>query len=92
MATGKRLAIIFRPKTISLINNNTLSKLSSGIVQTCSTCNRSIATITSGVGSWNSKKPGKGNVHFYCKERRLHHAHLCESDLCFELVHVLNKF
>ncbi|XP_031844957.1 dnaJ homolog l(2)tid, mitochondrial isoform X2 [Nomia melanderi] len=70
MATGKRLAIVFRPKTISLINNSTLSKLSGGIVQTCNTCNRPFATITLGVGSWNSKKPEKDVIQNFQSTQR----------------------
>ncbi|XP_076685568.1 dnaJ homolog l(2)tid, mitochondrial isoform X2 [Andrena cerasifolii] len=62
MATGKGLAIVFRPKTISLINSSNLSKLSCGVVQRCSTCHRSITTVVLNVGNWNSKKIGKNTI------------------------------
>ncbi|XP_012137225.1 dnaJ homolog l(2)tid, mitochondrial isoform X2 [Megachile rotundata] len=59
MATGKGLAIVFRPKTINLINNSNLNKFSCGIVQKCRTCHRSIATVVLGVGKWDSRKTEK---------------------------------
>ncbi|XP_076757669.1 dnaJ homolog l(2)tid, mitochondrial isoform X1 [Xylocopa sonorina] len=62
MATGKGLAIVFRPKAISLINNSKLSKLSCSIVQNCSTCHRSITTVVLDVGNWTSKKTGKCTI------------------------------
>lgn len=74
MATGKGLAIVFRPKTINLISNNKLNKLPCGIVQRCSTCHRSVTTVALSVGSWNSKKSGKCNVSVWSQiSRRLHH-------------------
>ncbi|XP_015440450.1 PREDICTED: protein tumorous imaginal discs, mitochondrial-like isoform X2 [Dufourea novaeangliae] len=73
MATGKGLAIVFRPKTISLINSSNLNKLSCGIVQRCNTCHRSITTVTLGVGNWNSKKSEKNTIgSFTHTERGLH--------------------
>ncbi|XP_017753384.1 PREDICTED: protein tumorous imaginal discs, mitochondrial-like isoform X1 [Eufriesea mexicana] len=62
MATGKGLAIVFRPKTINLINNSKLNKLPSSIVQRCNTCHRSITTVVLGVGNWNLKKAEKCNI------------------------------
>ncbi|KAK1124050.1 hypothetical protein K0M31_020481 [Melipona bicolor] len=59
MATGKGLAIVFRPKTINLISNNKLNKLPCGIVQRCNTCHRFITTVVLGVNNWNSKLTGK---------------------------------
>ncbi|CAL7941800.1 unnamed protein product [Xylocopa violacea] len=62
MATGKGLAIVFRPKAISLINNSKLSKLSCSIVQNCSTCHRSITTVVLDVGNCTLKKIGKCTI------------------------------
>nr|XP_034176343.1 protein tumorous imaginal discs, mitochondrial-like isoform X1 [Osmia lignaria] len=56
MATGKGLAIVFRPKTINLINNNNLNKFSCDIIQRCRTCHRSITTVVWSVGKWDSRK------------------------------------
>ncbi|XP_076376163.1 dnaJ homolog l(2)tid, mitochondrial isoform X2 [Megalopta genalis] len=73
MATGKGFAIVFRPKTISLINSSTVNKLSCGSVQRCSTCHRSIATITLSVGNWNTKKPGKNEIQSFIQTQRSIH-------------------
>ncbi|XP_043524371.1 protein tumorous imaginal discs, mitochondrial-like isoform X1 [Frieseomelitta varia] len=59
MATGKGLAIVFRPKTINLISNNKLNKLPCGTAQKCNTCHRFITTVVLGVNNWNSKLTGK---------------------------------
>ncbi|XP_043592772.1 protein tumorous imaginal discs, mitochondrial-like isoform X1 [Bombus pyrosoma] len=70
MATGKGLAIVFRPKTINLISNNKLNKLPCGIVQRCSSCHRSVTTVALGVGNWNSKKSGKYVIENLSKVQR----------------------
>ncbi|XP_017789652.1 PREDICTED: protein tumorous imaginal discs, mitochondrial-like isoform X2 [Habropoda laboriosa] len=77
MATGKGLAIVFRPKTIDLISNSNLNKLSCAIARRCTSCHRPFTTITLGVGNWNPKKTRKyivGNsiqtqrgIHTTCK-------------------------
>ncbi|XP_076277062.1 dnaJ homolog l(2)tid, mitochondrial isoform X1 [Lasioglossum baleicum] len=77
MATGKGLGIVFRPKTISLINSSTLNKLSCNSIQRCSTCHRSIATVTLSVGNWNTKKPGKNDLQTFVQTQRSIHTTSC---------------
>ncbi|XP_076171793.1 dnaJ homolog l(2)tid, mitochondrial isoform X2 [Ptiloglossa arizonensis] len=73
MATGKGLAIVFRPKTIGLISSSTLNKLSCGIAQGCNTCHRSITTVTLGVRNWNSKETGKSVIgNLTQTQRKIH--------------------
>ncbi|CAK9828145.1 Protein tumorous imaginal discs, mitochondrial [Anthophora retusa] len=77
MATGKGLAIVFRPKTINLISNSNLNKLSCGIIRRCTSCHRSVTTVILGVGNWSPKRTEKyviGNsvqtqrgIHMTCK-------------------------
>lgn len=62
MAAGKGLAIIFRPKNISLISCNKLHKLSCSTLQRCNGCQRYVATLAVDVDTWNNKKMGKRNV------------------------------
>ncbi|XP_076236163.1 dnaJ homolog l(2)tid, mitochondrial isoform X2 [Calliopsis andreniformis] len=70
MATGKGLAIVFRHKTISLINSSNINKLSCGIVQKCNTCHRSITTVVSGDGNWIAKKTTKNVLGFIIQPQR----------------------
>ncbi|XP_014483147.1 PREDICTED: protein tumorous imaginal discs, mitochondrial-like isoform X2 [Dinoponera quadriceps] len=62
MATGKGLAMVLGPKTINLISNNKLNKLSCNVLQHCNMCRRHLATITSTVKSWNREKAEKDNI------------------------------
>ncbi|XP_019697669.1 protein tumorous imaginal discs, mitochondrial isoform X2 [Harpegnathos saltator] len=62
MATGKGLAVIFRPKTISFISNNKLNKLSCNALQHCNVCQRHVATIASTVSKWDCGKVEKNNI------------------------------
>lgn len=71
MATGKGLAIVFRPKTINLINNSNLNKFSCDIVQRCRTCHRSITTVVWSVGKWDSRKIEKCNVYFCLRKAQI---------------------
>ncbi|KAG7207123.1 hypothetical protein KM043_000998 [Ampulex compressa] len=59
MATGKGLAVIFRPKTIGLIGSSNINKFSCAVLQRCNACQRPFATLGFGVGPWNSSKAGK---------------------------------
>ncbi|XP_017886250.2 protein tumorous imaginal discs, mitochondrial-like [Ceratina calcarata] len=61
MATGKGFAIVLRPRTINLINNSKISKLSCGVVQRCGTCHRPFATLLD-VGDRNFRKTEKYNI------------------------------
>ncbi|XP_071652407.1 LOW QUALITY PROTEIN: protein tumorous imaginal discs, mitochondrial [Temnothorax longispinosus] len=56
MATGKGLAAILRPKTINLLGNNKLNKISRGVLQQCSACQRHMVIVASTVGGWNREK------------------------------------
>ncbi|XP_054010784.1 protein tumorous imaginal discs, mitochondrial [Hylaeus anthracinus] len=72
MATGKGLAIVFRPKTISFINKSTLNKLSCTIIQRCGACHRAVTTVALGVHNWNSKKTGKYAIENLMQSRGIH--------------------
>lgn len=63
MATGKGLAVIFRPKTINLISNNKLNKLTCIALQHCNTCQRHVATVASTISSWNRGKTERSKVY-----------------------------
>ncbi|KAI4493848.1 hypothetical protein M0804_002024 [Polistes exclamans] len=73
MATGKGLAIIFRPKNISLISCNKLYKLSCNVLQQCNGCQRSAATLAMDVGAWNKKKMGKRIIENFVQQCRIIH-------------------
>jgi len=66
MATGKGLAVIFRPKTINLLSNyNNSNKFLCNALQRCNTCQRHMMTATSIVDGWNHNRIGRSNVS-YC--------------------------
>ncbi|XP_015178464.1 PREDICTED: protein tumorous imaginal discs, mitochondrial isoform X2 [Polistes dominula] len=73
MATGKGLAIIFRPKNISLISCNKLHKLSCNVLQQCNGCQRYVANLAMDVGAWNKKKMGKRIIENFVQQCRLFH-------------------
>ncbi|XP_032683453.1 protein tumorous imaginal discs, mitochondrial-like isoform X2 [Odontomachus brunneus] len=58
MATGKGLAVIFRPKTINLISNNKFNKLSCNALQYCNSCQRHVVTVS----NWNYGRAEKNNI------------------------------
>ncbi|XP_077279364.1 dnaJ homolog l(2)tid, mitochondrial isoform X2 [Temnothorax americanus] len=56
MATGKGLAAILRPKTINLLGNNKLNKISRDVLQHGSACQRHVVRVASTFGGWNREK------------------------------------
>nr|XP_050852383.1 protein tumorous imaginal discs, mitochondrial isoform X1 [Vespula vulgaris] len=70
MAAGKGLAIIFRPKNISLISCNKLHKLSCSTLQRCNGCQRYVATLAVDVDTWNNKKMGKHTIENFVQQCR----------------------
>ncbi|XP_015593297.1 protein tumorous imaginal discs, mitochondrial isoform X2 [Cephus cinctus] len=72
MATGRGLAVILRPKTISLIGCSKLNKLQSDILQKCNNCQRHFATLTLGVAAWNRELVNKHVDKFETRRRGFH--------------------
>ncbi|XP_046742231.1 protein tumorous imaginal discs, mitochondrial isoform X1 [Diprion similis] len=56
MATTKGLAVILRPKSISLIGCNKLNNLTSITLQQCNTCRRLFSASALGVELWSHRK------------------------------------